>query len=179
MNSISQFPACIVYRDDDITNKAVNGPTLVLQDPGAAEHLQNLFFIERLLTKESRAPDSQILEISMELGRPDAHLLDAPGPPPRPAGRHRWLVMSSARGGCPLPGAAQSVGAARLVPDGDAIQRDPAAEPAGRVPRLSWPAGVEQRHLKRVVRHVLDHTPSPAADQAGAVEGMGLFGGYD
>lgn len=184
MSIIAQFPACIVYRDDDTTNKAVDGPTLYSKILVRLEHLQNLFFIERLLTKEGHAPASQMLEISMELvsltlifwtHQDRLHGLQ---------GDSEWLVMSYAApaGGVLCLELLRGSGSGSGSGPATVTRSSMVQQLSLLVGFLDWvgpsaPNSDICQSVKRVVRHVLDQTlnhPAEDDDQAGAAEGMGF-----
>ncbi|KND87296.1 hypothetical protein TOPH_08040 [Tolypocladium ophioglossoides CBS 100239] len=179
INMISQFPACIVYRDGDVTNKAVDGPTLYSRILVRLEHLQNLFFIERLLAKEGRAPDSQMLEISMELVSLTLIFWTHQGRLHGLHSCHDWLVVSYA---APAGG----VLCLELLKASAPRAASPTVTRSNMIQQLSLLVGFLDwvgpsapnsdicQSVKRVVRHVLDQTLNPAADQAGAAEGLGF-----
>ncbi|RFU74872.1 fungal specific transcription factor domain-containing [Trichoderma arundinaceum] len=68
MQVIAGFPAFILYQADDLNNPDVSGKDLYSKLLIWLEHLQNLFFIERLLSKEeSEESRSRLFEISLEM----------------------------------------------------------------------------------------------------------------
>ncbi|KAH6603827.1 fungal specific transcription factor domain-containing [Trichoderma cornu-damae] len=68
MQIIADFPPFIIYRPDDLNNPDVSGKDLYSKLRIWLEHLQNLFFIERLLSKEEgEESGSRLFEISIEM----------------------------------------------------------------------------------------------------------------
>lgn len=68
MQIVAGFPSCIVYQSNDLNNPDLSGKDLYARLLIWLEHLQNLFFIERLLSKEDgEAPGSRLFEISLEM----------------------------------------------------------------------------------------------------------------
>lgn len=52
MHIVASFPPCILYRPQDVSNPDISGRDLYARLLVWLEHLQNLFFIERLLSKQ-------------------------------------------------------------------------------------------------------------------------------
>lgn len=182
MNVMSQLPECIVFDEDDVANAAIDGPTLYSKILVRLEHLQNLFFIERLLDKDGRAADSQILEISMELVSLTLIFWIYQDRLRGLQGDSEWLVMSYAApaGGVLclelLKGSSAPLSRATTVTRSNVIQQLSLL-----VGFLDWvrpgaPNSDICHSVKRVVKHVLDQTlnSSPQDDQVSAVEGMGF-----
>ncbi|EHK18471.1 uncharacterized protein TRIVIDRAFT_125398, partial [Trichoderma virens Gv29-8] len=68
MQIVAEFPSCVLYQPDDLNNPEVSGKDLYAKLLIWLEHLQNLFFIERLLSKEeSEEEGSRLFEISLEM----------------------------------------------------------------------------------------------------------------
>jgi hypothetical protein len=68
MQIIADLPSYIIYRCDDLNNPDVSGRDLFCKLVVWLEHLQNLFFIERLLSKEEgEESGSRLFEISIEM----------------------------------------------------------------------------------------------------------------
>ncbi|OPB46359.1 Zn2Cys6 transcriptional regulator [Trichoderma guizhouense] len=68
MQIVAEFPPCILYSHNDLNNPDVSGKDLYARLLIWLEHLQNLFFIERLLSKEdSEEAGSRLFEISLEM----------------------------------------------------------------------------------------------------------------
>ncbi|KAH0489918.1 hypothetical protein TgHK011_001409 [Trichoderma gracile] len=76
MQIVASFPPCIVYQPEDVSNPDIPGRDLYARLLVWLEHLQNLFFIERLLSKQqqdgsssSAAEDapSRLFAISLEM----------------------------------------------------------------------------------------------------------------
>ncbi|KAL7944055.1 fungal-specific transcription factor domain-containing protein [Trichoderma barbatum] len=68
MQIVAEFPPCILYQPGDLTDPDVSGKDLFAKLLIWLEHLQNLFFIERLLSKEdSEEAGSRLFEISLEM----------------------------------------------------------------------------------------------------------------
>lgn len=65
---VASFPSGLIYSPDDITTPTVDGPTLRGKLRLKLEHLQNLFLIERLLSKQKGGErSSELFEISLEM----------------------------------------------------------------------------------------------------------------
>ncbi|KAF3074463.1 hypothetical protein CFAM422_003394 [Trichoderma lentiforme] len=69
MQIVAEFPPCILYSHNDLNNPDVSGKDLYARLLIWLEHLQNLFFIERLLSKEDNSEEagSRLFEISLEM----------------------------------------------------------------------------------------------------------------
>lgn len=71
MQIVASFPPCILYQPEDVSNPDVSGRDLYARLLVWLEHLQNLFFIERLLSKQDEASDdgapSRLFAISLEM----------------------------------------------------------------------------------------------------------------
>ncbi|KAL6855627.1 fungal-specific transcription factor domain-containing protein [Trichoderma novae-zelandiae] len=68
MQIVAGFPPCILYQPDDVNNPDVSGRDLYARLLVWLEHLQNLFFIERLLSKQdSEEAPSRLFDISLEM----------------------------------------------------------------------------------------------------------------
>lgn len=68
MQTVAGFPPWIIYQPDDLNNADISGKDLYLKLLIWLEHLQNLFFIERLLSKEEGAePGPRLFELSLEM----------------------------------------------------------------------------------------------------------------
>ncbi|PON26500.1 hypothetical protein TGAM01_v204510 [Trichoderma gamsii] len=70
MQIVASFPSCLIYQAEDINNFEIPGRELYGKLLVWLEHLQNLFFIERLLSKEdgaSEANETRLFEISIEM----------------------------------------------------------------------------------------------------------------
>jgi hypothetical protein len=69
LETLAQFPEVLLYRETDVNDPDTDGPTLFSRVIIRLDHLQNMFFIERLLSKGSTSTGlgSEIVEISYEL----------------------------------------------------------------------------------------------------------------
>lgn len=68
MDTMSQFPSIIVYHAEDAKSPSVDGPTLYTKLLVYLEHLQNLFFIERLLNKTTFSDTgTRLFDVSLEM----------------------------------------------------------------------------------------------------------------
>ncbi|KAM0255533.1 hypothetical protein ACHAQJ_005680 [Trichoderma viride] len=68
MQIVADFPPYILYQSDDLCNPDVSGRDLYSKLLVWLEHLQNLFLIERLLSKkEGEESGSRLFEISIEM----------------------------------------------------------------------------------------------------------------
>ncbi|KAL6886159.1 N-terminal binuclear Zn cluster-containing protein [Trichoderma longibrachiatum] len=66
MEAYSQFPIGLKFNKDDVSNPAVDPPTLYMRLLTRLEHLSNLFFIERLSYKGDNFYSPEMLDISLE-----------------------------------------------------------------------------------------------------------------
>ncbi|KAL7931873.1 fungal-specific transcription factor domain-containing protein [Trichoderma chlorosporum] len=69
MQIVAKFPACILYKSEDLNDPTVPGRDIYARLHIWLEHLQNLFFIERLLSKEDDSEEAgeRLFEISLEM----------------------------------------------------------------------------------------------------------------
>ncbi|KID83511.1 Transcription factor, fungi [Metarhizium guizhouense ARSEF 977] len=67
LEALDRFPKVLIYRDTDINDPDTDGPTLYARVMIRLDHLQNMFFIERLLSKGSSVLGSEIIDISFEM----------------------------------------------------------------------------------------------------------------
>ncbi|KAK1243359.1 hypothetical protein MKX07_003987 [Trichoderma sp. CBMAI-0711] len=79
MHIVASFPPCILYQPQDVSNPDISGRDLYARLLVWLEHLQNLFFIERLLSKQQpdgsesndddddNAAPSRLFAISLEM----------------------------------------------------------------------------------------------------------------
>lgn len=65
---IAKFPRCIIFELEDINNRDISGPNLYAKLLIQLEHLQNIFFIERLLNKANDVTlSTALLRVSLEI----------------------------------------------------------------------------------------------------------------
>lgn len=72
MQIVAGFPPCILYQPEDVRNPDLPGRDLYARLLVWLEHLQNLFLIERLLSKQQQDDDddeapSRLFAISLEM----------------------------------------------------------------------------------------------------------------
>lgn len=65
--AVSQFPDILMYRTTDLRDQAVDTPALYTKLLVRLEHLQNLFFIERLMHRETHSISPELIDISYEM----------------------------------------------------------------------------------------------------------------
>ncbi|KAI1773132.1 hypothetical protein F4818DRAFT_423350 [Hypoxylon cercidicola] len=61
---MSEFPLCLKFDPDDLTDRSVPTETLAPRIILQLEHLQNWFFIERLLLRYGHSDKGDLLEVS-------------------------------------------------------------------------------------------------------------------
>lgn len=66
-NLLSELPSALRYRPDDVRDLSVPGPTLYTKVVVQLEHLQNLFFVDRLLVQRGHSHQADLLRISFEM----------------------------------------------------------------------------------------------------------------
>lgn len=64
---MAQLPKVLMYRDTDLNDPDTDGPVLFSRVIIRLTHLQNMFFIERLLSKGTHLLSSEIIDISYEM----------------------------------------------------------------------------------------------------------------
>jgi hypothetical protein len=64
---MAQFPQVLIYRDTDVNDPDTDAATLFSRVIIHLDHLQNMFFIERLLSKGASMLSSEIIDISYEM----------------------------------------------------------------------------------------------------------------
>ncbi|OAQ78064.1 N-terminal binuclear Zn cluster-containing protein [Purpureocillium lilacinum] len=172
---LSQLPASIMFRQEDVSSPTVDGPTLCGKLLVQLEHLQNLFFIERLLDRPSTRPSLPLLDVSLELVSLTLVFWTHKD---RMSGLHgdfEWLVMGYA---APAGGV---LCLELLRGSGPSMSRRSSViqQLSLLVGFLDWvgpaaPNGDLCSDVKKVVRHVLDQTlNSPGLDKADGVDSMG------
>ncbi|KAJ4321144.1 hypothetical protein N0V84_005496 [Fusarium piperis] len=65
--TVDQFPQCLIYRTEDLSDPGADIETIYARILVRLEHLQNLFFAERLLLRLGRVDDGRLLIISFEM----------------------------------------------------------------------------------------------------------------
>ncbi|CAM1502487.1 Fc.00g044710.m01.CDS01 [Cosmosporella sp. VM-42] len=66
-DAILHFPEAVVYRPHDLLDLTIDAPSLYTKLLVRLEHLQNLFFIERLLRRAESPSSAALVEISIEM----------------------------------------------------------------------------------------------------------------
>lgn len=66
MRTIAGFPPIVVFKDEDIQDRKIDVAILYIRLIVYLEHLQNMFFIERLLVKRGH-DDGALLAVSFEM----------------------------------------------------------------------------------------------------------------
>lgn len=64
---MAQLPRAIIYRETDLNDADIDGPVLFSRVTIRLNHLQNMFFIERLLSKGTHILGSETIDISYEM----------------------------------------------------------------------------------------------------------------
>ncbi|UNI23105.1 hypothetical protein JDV02_008945 [Purpureocillium takamizusanense] len=178
LDLLSQFPESILFRPEDVSNSTVDGPTLCGKLLVRLEHLQNLFFIERLLDRPSTRPSLPLLEVSLELVSLTLVFWTHKDRMSGLHGDYEWLVMGYAApaGGVLCLELLRGSGAS-MSRRSSVIQQLSLL-----VGFLDWvgptaPNGDLCSDVKKVVRHVLDQTlNSPGPDKADGMDSMGYLG---
>ncbi|KAJ6442613.1 fungal specific transcription factor [Purpureocillium lavendulum] len=177
MQLMRQLPSSIIFRQEDVASQEVDGPTLCGKLLVQLEHLQNLFFIERLLDRPSSRPSLPLLDVSLELVSLTLIFWTHKD---RMSGLHgdfEWLVIGYAApaGGVLCLDLLRGSGAS-MSRRSSVIQQLSLL-----VGFLDWvspaaPNGDLCSDVKKVVRHVLDQTlNSPGPDKADGVDSMGYL----
>lgn len=65
--TVDQFPQSLIYRTEDLSDPDANIEIIYARILVRLQHLQNLFFAERLLLRLGRVDDSRLLLISFEM----------------------------------------------------------------------------------------------------------------
>lgn len=65
--TVAKFPTVIIYNSNDISNRNTPVKNIYQRLLVRLDHLQNLFFIERLLSKIKGEPTADLVKISLEI----------------------------------------------------------------------------------------------------------------
>lgn len=179
--AVMQFPASINFNPSDVKNPCVDAPALYTKLLLRLEHLNNLFLVERLLSKHHPGHDTELLDISFEMVSLTLVFWTHKDRLAGLQGDFEWLVMS-----CAAP--AGGILCTELLKPSPPRSRDPHNIGATRssiiqqlsllVGFLDWvgptaPNGDLCSSTKNVIKHVLDVALNPAADASGLLGGAG------
>lgn len=176
IDAVSQFPAVIKWEESDIRNPTLDGRVLFVKLLVRLEHLQNLFFIERLLQMTGSGSAAELVQISLEMVSLTLLFWTHQNRLSEAESDFEWLVMSYA---APAGGV---LCMELLQPNRDAVS--PAAPRSVMVQQLSlligfldWvgpqaPNGALCNSVKKVIRHTLDEALNTVPSVTGVMDGI-------
>ncbi|KAI9163125.1 Zn(2)-C6 fungal-type DNA-binding domain [Paramyrothecium foliicola] len=180
MRTVASFPSVLVLQEGDIKSPAVNGSTLFTRLLVRLEHLQNLFFIERLVSKETNTVSSQLLVLSLEMVTLTLAFWTHQDRLDGRVGDFEWLVMCYA---APAGG----VLCTELLSPSSSRAGTPPVTRSNIIQQLSllfgfldWvgptaPNGDLCSSVKQVIKRVLDVALNVSADAPGLMDEVGTW----
>jgi hypothetical protein len=179
MRTVSQFPPILLLKDGDIKCHDIDGYVLFTRLLVRLEHLQNLFFIERLVSKQKNTVSPQLLELSLEMVTLTVAFWTQQDRLSCIAGDFEFLVMSYA---APAGGILCTE---LLNPSSSRGATTPPVTRSNIIQQLSllygfldWvgptaPNGDLCSSVKQVIKHVLDEALNVSADAPGLMDEVG------
>lgn len=175
LEAVSQFPSVLVYKDSDIKDPALTGSTLYTKLLVRLEHLQNLFFIERLLHLGGSGSRPELVKIGIEIVRLTVLFWTHQNRLGEAESDFEWLVMSYAA----PAGGVLCMELLRASREGDSstTRSNIVQQLSLLVGFLDWvgpsaPNGDLCSSVKIVIRHVLDEALNASAPTTSIMEGV-------
>ncbi|KAK2601669.1 hypothetical protein QQS21_004743 [Conoideocrella luteorostrata] len=192
--TMEKLPSVLAYRDTDASDPETDGPTLYARLVVQLDHLQNMFTIERLLSKETGLSSPEMIEISYDLISLTLIFWTHQEKLGGATADSEWILMCYAAPAAGILCMELLRGRNATIPVTPSRNNKAGAEPITRsrliqqlsllVGFLDWvgpmaPNAESCRSVKKAVRHVLDQALNEGAlqvENAGQMDWVGDWG---